>query len=164
MLKKKFIKLFKREYEEYKNLQETARKKQNTIIENDIEKLSSILSDEQNLLNDIEQLEKDRIDLLQKIADENNIDTNDEQISFNELVDLFSDGEKKELRNIKDNLVSVLSELEEINEENRQLIEDSLMINAQNFEMIRNAVKKDNTYSKPGKKSEDGDHYIDRKV
>ena len=164
MLKKKFIKLFKKEYQEYKNLQKAANHKQEAIVENDIDELSSILSDEQNLLSDIKQLEKDRIDLLQKIAKENNIETNDKQISFNELVELFSDEEKKELRSIKDKLISILSELEEINEANRKLIEDSLIINAQNFEMIRNAVKKDNTYSKPGKNNEDGDHYIDRKV
>ena len=163
MLKKKFIKLFKKEYKKYTKLLETAKKKQEAIIENDVKKLSSVLSDEQQLLDGIEKLEENRIELLKKIADKNDINNN-EQISFNKLVDLFSDKEKKELRKAKDNLMNILSELEEINEENKQLIEDSLLINAQNFEMIRNAVKKDNTYSKPGKKSEDGDHYIDRKV
>lgn len=157
-----FIALLTKEYEQYCRLKEKAELKQKAIIENDIEKLATIVAEEQELINLIDNLEVERQDYLVRIAEENKL--KGKHISFNILVDLLPAEKKKELQVLRQDFLEVLTELQQINETNRLLIQDSLQINKFSLELIRQVVGKDTTYSKPGKNKIKSEHLIDRKA
>lgn len=162
MFKQKLIKTLQKEYQKYKELKTTAEKKQRALIDNDVNVLMSTITEEQDLLQEIEELEENRNKDLEGIVKQNDINLEtDRQVSFNMVVELFSKEEKEQLKNIKEMLLGIFAELEDINEENKQLLEDSLIINRQSFNIIRETVKNSNTYSKPGENNDNNEHYID---
>ncbi|MDI3547015.1 MAG: hypothetical protein PWR10_667 [Halanaerobiales bacterium] len=136
-----FIALLKKEYEQYCLLQEKASLKQQAIINNDVEQLVDTLAAEQEILNLIEDLEAERQQYLKKIAEESKLEK--EEASFKELLALFPE-EKEELRELRKDILYVLKTLQQINEENRQLIQDCLQINNYSLNLIRQAAGKGN--------------------
>ncbi|MTI59257.1 MAG: flagellar protein FlgN [Firmicutes bacterium] len=141
----KFKEIFKKEYEQYCILLDKAQSKQQAIMENDIDKLAEIVSDEQEIIELIEELESKRHSFLNDFAAEEK--TAGMGFSFVELM-AFMPEEKEEMQELKDDFLAVLDQLQQINEENKQLIEDSLKITEYSLQVIRQAVGRENVYSK----------------
>lgn len=158
-----FVELLKKEYKQYHLLKEKAEEKREIIMENDIEKLASILMEEEKIINSINELEEDRHKYLESVAEKNNIST-EKELSFEKFIKLLSPGEKEELKKLRNQFLDLLSDLEEINEGNRKLILDSLQINNRSLQIIRQATNKSKIYTKEGNEKPDSDFIIDRKV
>ncbi|ACL70464.1 hypothetical protein Hore_17150 [Halothermothrix orenii H 168] len=162
MLYENFLNLFKKEYELYCQLQDMAERKQEAIVDNNVEKLTEIMHNEQELIDKISDMEEKRRELLAEIAHKQGFEG--DKISFQQLFTLFPEEDKAELKELKEDFLEVLSDLQTTNESNRQLIEDSLKINNFTLQLIRQAAGKNVTYKKPGKKDEGSDHIIDRRA
>ncbi|HOA41198.1 MAG TPA: flagellar protein FlgN [Halanaerobiales bacterium] len=163
MTYKDFKEIFVKEYEEYTLLYEIVKRKQEAIINNDIEQLADILREEQSVIENIEELEEARQAVLNKLAEEKK-EERDKPLSFAGLMELVP-AEKEELEQLRDQFLQLLDKLQEINNENRDLIEDSLKITEASLEFIREATGRTNLYS--NRNDETGvqtDHIIDKRV
>lgn len=158
-----FKEIFKREYEQYCILLEKAQIKQQAIMENDIEKLAEIVSDEQEIIGLIEELEAKRHSFLKDFAVEE--EPTGGNLSFAELMDLIPE-ERKEMQELKSDFLNVLNDIQEINEENKLLIEDSLKITEYSLQAIKQAMGRENVYSKKdnSRSIEQTNHIINKKI
>jgi len=156
-----FIPLFKKEYDLYIQLKETAGLKQEAIIENNIEELTSIMEQETGIISTIERFEQERQNLLLKLAEDNNLEEKD--LSFEYLIKLIPEIKRDELKEIREEFLNLFNELEKINDCNRELIRDSLVVNDFSLQLILQAAGRDVVYNKPGKKK-GFNHIIERKA
>lgn len=157
---KDFKELFKGEYEEYSLLYEKAEAKKKAIMENNIEELAKILTEEQDIIDKIEELEEKR----HSILSEAEVEESKKVISFNRLMELMPE-ERAELEKLKEDFLELLDSLQKINEENKELIEDSLKITESSLEIIRQATGRGNLYTNNGDDTDDqGEHIIDKRV
>ncbi|MFY9496925.1 MAG: flagellar protein FlgN [Halanaerobiales bacterium] len=160
---KEFQKLFVEEYEEYTRLYEIVKNKQEAIINNDIQELAEILKEEQAIIEKIEEMEEAREKILNQLALEKDIDSK-ETITFTELMELMP-AERVELEQIKEKFLQLLDKLQELNQENRELIEHSLKITESSLEFIREATGRTNLYNyKNDETNVQTDHIIDKRV
>lgn len=158
-----FRKLFQKEYEEYSLLYEIVKNKQKAIIRNDIQQLTEILSEEQAIIGKIEEMEGTRQEILNKLAKEKKRESR-KPISFTELMELMPT-ERIELEHLKDKFLQLLDKLQEINKENRELIEHSLKITESSLEFIREATGRSNLYNnRKDDKTVQTDHIIDKRI
>ncbi|WP_230868594.1 flagellar protein FlgN [Iocasia frigidifontis] len=158
-----FKEIFKKEYEQYCILLDKAQSKQQAIMENDIDELAEIVSYEQEIIELIEELESKRHSFLNDFAAEKK--AADTEFSFAELM-AFMPEEREGMQELKADFLTVLDQLQQINEENKQLIEDSLKISEYSLELIRQAVGKENVYSKKDKSDSlrQTNHIINKKI
>jgi hypothetical protein len=156
-----FITLFKKEYDLYIQLKETAGLKQEAIIENNIGELTSIMERETGIISTIERFEQQREDLLLKLAEDNHLE--EKNLSFEYLVKLMPEAKRDELKSIREDFINLFNELEKVNDCNRELISDSLVVNDFSLQLILQAAGRDVVYNKPGEKK-GFNHIIERKA
>lgn len=159
-----FKEIFKKEYEQYCVLLDKAQIKQQAIMENDIDKLAEIVSDEQGIIKLIEELESKRHSFLDEFAlEEKTVGTG---FSFAELMDYMPE-EREKMQELKADLLTVLDKLQHINEENKLLIEDSLKITEYSLQVIRQAVGRESVYNSKKDNSnslKQTNHLINKKI
>ncbi len=158
---KGFIALFQKEFQQYSLLEEKARLKYQAIIDNDITKLLTIVTEEQAVLRLIEDLEEERACYLKNLAQEKGL--GEQIISFTELL-TFLPEEKSELNKLRQEFVDLLSSLQQLNEQNRQMIEASLQINDLSQEMIKELVEQGEISSAQKNKDKQSEHIVDKKA
>ncbi|MBR1442568.1 MAG: flagellar protein FlgN [Firmicutes bacterium] len=131
--------------EVYDSLLELAGKKKVAVIANDIEKLQSIVDEENVLLGRIGRLDKSRVQLFKDIAFV--LNKKDEDISLNKLMDLIKgQSEENELRKAKEELFDKAGRLKTLNEQNQKLIEYSLEHIDFSMNVIRSALSNKPSY------------------
>ncbi len=115
-----------RECSEYDSLLELSRKKTPVIVAGNIEELEKITDEEQNVVNRINLLDKERKETTVDIADVMNKDVT--QLKITNIIELLAQRpeEQKKLAEIYDRLQTTVREMVRINEHNKILIEDSL--------------------------------------
>ena len=159
------IDVLQKECEYHKQLCDTARAKKQTIIDNDVEKLTEIIEDEKSLLNDLDQLENTRKKVLNKIATE--LDIDEEPPRYNLIKAEIPDKYRDQLKNVRSKLLEVIEELQEINDQNKSLLEEAIKLNNFNFQLMAETIDpSNNIYSKnDNKDNEDNNqHIMDRKA
>ena len=160
------IDVLQKECEYHKQLCDTARAKKQTIIENDVEKLTEIIEDEKSILNDLDQLENTRKKVLNKIAAELEID--EQPPHYNLIKAEIPDKYRDQLKDVRSKLLEVIEELQKINDQNKSLLEEAIKLNKFNFQLMAEAIDPSNDiYSKNNDDNDNEDnnqHIMDRKA
>lgn len=120
------ISVLEQENSEYEILLELSRKKTPVIIKGDIERLQEITDEEQNVIDRISHLEKKREEHIHDIADVINKDV--ELLKLENLVRMLekSPKEQKRLSEVHDKLRVTLSQMRNVNAQNKELLEEAL--------------------------------------
>lgn len=125
-LMENLIDILDKENQEYIDLVDLSRKKTPIIIKGDLDGLSEITAKEQLVVERIQALEKKRIQTMKDIADVTNHDV--ESLKLGVLIDMMSSRpqEQGRLRELHDELKRTISNMQAVNNQNRELIKSSL--------------------------------------
>ncbi len=126
-----------KENDEYGKLLELSKRKSAAIVARDIPALEKITDDEQIVMTTIENLDVKRAEVTKDIADVINKDV--ESLKLSVLIELLSKqpDEQKSLSDVHDRLKVTVESVRQINESNRQLIDQSLEMVEFDLNMIR---------------------------
>ena len=115
-----------KENEAYERLLKLSMEKTPVIISADLDELMRITDDEQSIVNRINALDRKRQENMTDIANVINKDVNSLKVA--DLIAMLKGrpGEQNRLADIYDRLRDTLAQMKRVNEQNRQLIEDSL--------------------------------------
>ncbi|HZG59672.1 MAG TPA: flagellar protein FlgN [Anoxybacillus sp.] len=120
MSAKLLIKLLEKHVKLHKGLLELANKKTEVLKKGDMEALSGIMKEEQKYIAAINQVDRERIQVVEAMVSESNERTLTTCISQTEGT------ERAMLEKLRDDLIAVVSELKNINLLNQQLTQQSL--------------------------------------
>ncbi len=120
------IRTLEAEEEKYKDLLELSKKKTPVIIEGDIQKLQKITDEEQKLVDEVSIMEQNRLTVMGDIANVLNTDVESLKLSYLEEVLGKRPKEREGLARVHDRLKATIGELMVINNQNRELIRQSL--------------------------------------
>ena len=115
-----------KENEAYKRLLKLSMDKTPVIISANLDELAKITDDEQSIVNQINALDRRRQENMNDIAYVINKDVN--SLKVVDLIDILKGrpAEQNRLADIYDKLRDTLAQMKRVNEQNRQLIQDSL--------------------------------------
>lgn len=115
-----------KEEEEYQALIKLSTEKTPIIVKGDLEGLAQITDKEQEVVGRIQKLEKLRIQTTKDIADVTNHDP--ESLNLQELIRIMNTRpvEQQKLREVHDKLKTTLGNMAKINDQNRELLKNSL--------------------------------------
>ncbi len=121
----------------YKELLLIAEKKMRIIVKNDLDELRQITDDENGKLDHIAVLEAKRVEVVNNIGVV--LNRNPEKLSLSAIISLLDrqPEEQKELKRIHDDLKATAGRLQELNRQNKQLIEESLEMIEFNMNFIQ---------------------------
>ncbi|WP_052045274.1 flagellar protein FlgN [Caloranaerobacter azorensis] len=127
----------------YKHMLELSISKTDIITSGQVRELDKITQKEQALILKAGKLEDIRESIISKIQDELNLK---EVKNISKLVDYLSEEQKKEIEDVKQQLIDVLNRLKERNSLNSTLIKDSLEYINLNVNLLANVLSS-NIYS-----------------
>ncbi len=115
-----------KENEAYKRLLKLSMDKTPVIVSANLDELARITDDEQSIVNQINALDRKRQENMNDIANVINKDVN--SLKVVDLIDILKGrpAEQNRLADIYDKLRDTLAQMKRVNEQNRQLIQDSL--------------------------------------
>lgn len=138
--------ILNKELDLYKEIVELVKKQTDIIKKGDIDGLNELLKTQQKYVTSITVLEEERQKELARIFPGKR-----ELPTITNCIEMAVDQEKVQLTRVYDDLMSVLQKIQEINELNQQLLEQSLEF--VNFSMNLLRPQKDNlNYGPPNKK------------
>ncbi|MGP1612325.1 MAG: flagellar protein FlgN [Catonella sp.] len=110
----------------YSEIIPIAEKKTQIIVNNDLQSLTGITEEEQELVGKISKLEKKRQEVIRNIGIVMN--KKESELNFITIIDLLKgqETEQEELRNLHDKLKRTIETLDLVNERNQMLIKQSL--------------------------------------
>jgi flagellar biosynthesis/type III secretory pathway chaperone len=113
------------EVSQHKRLLEIAKSKTEVIIRDDITGLHAITDNEQDIVGGIMRLEKSREEIVNDIAIVINKDAN--ELTISKIAELLPDNQdgKHRLRELQLELVSIITQLQKINNMNKDLLSEA---------------------------------------
>ena len=125
------------ELDTFKQLLDITTRKTSIIVQGDVFALQSITDEEQNVMDHIGQLDKQRESVTHDIADVINKDV--ETLKLSVLADLLKSqpAERERLTDLIDGLTSTVKQIRRINEQNEELIKHSLEMVDFDLNMIK---------------------------
>ncbi len=125
-LMENLISILNEECSAYEELLKLSRKKTPVIISGNLEQLSIITDEEQEQASRLTNLDKKRSEVTADIANVLNKDVNKLKLSY--LIKLLEKrpAEQRALTDVHDRLKTVVAEVRQVNEQNRELIQTSL--------------------------------------
>lgn len=140
-LMENIIDILEKENEEYQLLIELSKEKTPTIIKGDLDGLATVTAKEQDVVARIQRLEKTRMQIMQDIANVTNRKV--EELTLTEMIKMMASRpeEKEKLTGLHDRLKTTLGNMARVNEQNRELLKNSLEM--VEFEMnLLNSMKR----------------------
>ena len=144
----KLYKILSEEYRVYQELKRLGNKKQEALIENELEELAEIVEAETELMDNVDNLEVARLQLIESIAKD--MDQSAEELSFNQLLPELPEAKKDEFSELRDKLLELIEDLNALNESNRQLLMEALKFNEFSMKAVI-GTENQQTYNNPGK-------------
>lgn len=144
------LEILDHEKKDYENLLQHSLKKQKVLLSNDIEELASITTEEEELIQGIQQLENERLRLLNGIAVEFNIPV--DELNLTKLAELTDPGLSDRFVVAGEQLKAILEEISSVNRTNSKLILDSLAFTTAILDVITQQDREKSTYKKRGQK------------
>ncbi len=125
-LMENIIDILNREDAAYQKLLGLSREKTPVIIKGDLEKLNEITSREQEIVNEVQKMERQRIQAMKDIAEVTN--RSHEDLKLQDLINMMAKRpvERKGLQEVHDKLKATMAEMTRVNEQNRELLKNSL--------------------------------------
>ena len=136
-----------KEHELYEKLNQTASKKNEAIVENEIDDLADVVENEDELLKKIEGLEEKRTKIIVNLAEKYDLE---DDFQYSNLINNFPEKWQNEK-----------------NEENTMLLDEAIKLNNFSLNMLSKAVSPENgTYNKKqtNKKGKQNYNIIDRQA
>ncbi|MDF2521326.1 MAG: FlgN protein [Clostridia bacterium] len=140
----KIIDILNKENGHYKDLLELSNKKKNTVIEGKVSELDKIVKFEQNLIFDLGQLEKLREQELQKLCEMLGVNG---KTNVSEIIKHLPEPLAQKLLELQKSLGNTISELQNVNNINGQLIQQSLDYIEYSVNMITSTGPTNSVYS-----------------
>jgi len=144
----KLYKILSEEYRVYQELQQLGNKKQEALIENELEDLAEIVEAETDLMDNVDNLEAARLQLIESIATD--LDQSAEELSFNQLLPELPEAKKDAFSELRGELLELIEDLNALNESNRQLLMEALKFNEFSMKAVIGSENQQ-TYENPGK-------------
>ena len=131
------IDVLDREQFEYEKLLILAEKKTSTIVKGDVDSLSKITEDEQEIVGRIQTMEKQRTKVLADVANVVNRDV--ETLKLIDLIQMLAKvpDQQEKLRDVQERLEQTTEQLRTQNEKNQLLLQEKLEMVDFNLNMIR---------------------------
>lgn len=131
------INVLDKENGEYEKLALLAGKKTSTIVKGDVESLSNITEDEQEIVGRIHMLEKQRVKVLADVANVVNRDV--ENLKLIDLIHMLNNvpEEQKKLQDVHERLRQTANKLKSDNDKNQHLLLEKLEMVEFDLNMIR---------------------------
>lgn len=125
-LMENLIDVLYQENSEYEALVELSMKKTAVIIQGDLEKLAQITDEEQDVISRLNRLELKRQEVTTDVANVLNKDVN--TLKLSELIQILAarPAEQKKLADCHDKLADTVAQMVRINNQNRELLQNSL--------------------------------------
>ncbi|GMB09136.1 flagellar protein FlgN [Thermolongibacillus altinsuensis] len=120
MSAKKLIKLLEKHVKLHKGLLELAKKKTEALKKGDMEALSEMMKEEQTYIAAINQVERERIRVVEAMVGK------EDERTLTACISLAEGTERATLEKLRDDLTAVISELKNVNQLNQQLTQQSL--------------------------------------
>lgn len=146
------LEIMNKEIDIYDELKLVEQKKKQIIIDNDVKALEAITAREQGFVKAIVHLESLRAQVVDGFCRSKNID---EISTIDEIIELSSPPEKKEIIKSRDRLKNTINELMEITDLNSKLLEQSIEYVNYTLDLARSLGETELTYGKDA---------VDRKV
>ncbi len=144
----KLYEILEEEYQVYQELQKLGNKKQEALIENELEELAEIVEAETELMDNVDNLEEARLQLLEAFAGK--IGESADELSFSQLLPELPASRQDEFSELRENLLELIEELNALNESNRQLLMEALKFNEFSMKAVIGSENQQ-TYKNPGK-------------
>ncbi len=124
-LMENIIEVLEQENAEYRTLIRLSEEKTPIIIKGDLENLNRITEAEQVIVARIQKLEKERMSTMADIAEVTNFKAD---IKLGDLITMMDKHpeEQKKLQDLHDRLKETMRRMKQVNEQNRDLLQDSL--------------------------------------
>ncbi|MFM1651268.1 flagellar protein FlgN [Brevibacillus sp. B_LB10_24] len=132
----------------HRSLLALAADKKRVLLAGEIDALVEITHQEQKLIKAVTLAEQNRIEIVQELLKAKGLPGTEGTIA-GLLKTLTSAEEKKRLKNIREQLLGIVSELREANELNQQLLGQSLSFVNANLELLTDSPEEDFVYRKP---------------
>lgn len=161
------INILQKEYDYYQTLCDLACAKKEALINNNVEELAQLVEKDTEKIELVQQLEEKRNNILANFSQELGLE---KEVKLNNLLKEIPKPYQNKLKNIRKKLLKVIEEFQQINEENRVLLEEAIELNSFSFKMMANIVEPDSqTYDNTNNNNnkESGNkvrHIMDRKV
>ncbi|MEN2997704.1 MAG: flagellar protein FlgN [Brevinematia bacterium] len=127
---------------------EKERLKKDLLIKREAEKLLEINSEEEKLFDELDRYEFARKEIMKKIS--HRLNSSSEEITLSRILEFASN--KPLLENLKNSIISLISEIKLLSFENKVLIESSMNVSLSLIEKLTNLQPSDNNYNSKGKK------------
>ncbi|WP_027409283.1 flagellar protein FlgN [Anoxybacteroides tepidamans] len=108
----------------HERLLESARTKTEVLKKGDMEALTAMIKEEQKQIAAVSQLEKERMQLMERIAQQSG--HLGEELTLTACIEWVEEPKKSVLKRLQEELSAVVSELKNVNQLNQQLIQQSL--------------------------------------
>ncbi|HAV43628.1 TPA: hypothetical protein DCX15_06415 [bacterium] len=144
------LEIMERENQDYKVLFDYSLRKREALLSNDIEGLVSITTGEEKLIQEVQQAERERLELLNRLAVEFNIPAS--ELNLKRLAELVTSDLSEQLVSIGDDLKTTIRELSFLNQVNSRLIGDTLAFTTHILEVITQEKREKSTYKERGQK------------
>ena len=124
-LMENIVEVLEKENAEYQTLIKLSEEKTPIIIKGDLENLNRITEAEQVIVARIQKLEKDRMNTMKDISEVTNFKAD---IKLGDLITMMDKHpeEQKKLKDLHDRLKETMSRMKRVNEQNRDLLQNSL--------------------------------------
>ncbi|GIO92589.1 flagellar protein FlgN [Paenibacillus lactis] len=156
MSARSIIDYMKRQDELHRQLIEAGNDKKQAIIANDVERLAAVMNRENRLLKQVAETEALRQGAAEDFLREKGI-RSQLQLTVTEMTRLvFNPDEKTELLDVQRQLMDRLTELKELNQINRELIEQSLAFIDYSLNLLVSRPEDDMLYKNPNQPSTAG--------
>jgi flagellar biosynthesis/type III secretory pathway chaperone len=138
-------------YQSQLEIVELATQKREVLVKGEISELTKIIQLESNWIKRISKLEDKRVEILHDVLKGYKI--SDESITITEIKNFIeSPKEKAQLEDIYEKLQGTIDEIQQLNDLNTQLIEQSLDFISTSLETVTGQSNQPYTYSKPSNK------------
>lgn len=120
------IEVLNKQYAEYETLLDLSCRKTTVIVEGNLEKLQQITDEEQRVVSVVNHYEAERVEVMKDIANVINKDV--ETLKLTDLIQMLEPRpqEQKQLTEVHDKLRNVALRMKRVNEQNKELLENSL--------------------------------------
>ena len=137
------ITALKKEYDIYRDYVDIAKKKKDIIIKGNIKELDHITGLEQDMILNMGKIDKIRAAIIGNLLNELQVK---EIANISELVPYLEEEDRVKVLSLKDKLEKVLQEIQELNDLNGRLIQQSLEYIDFNLNLMTSANTQGTTY------------------
>ena len=149
VLLNKFLCMLEDETDFYRSLLLVAQKENRAIVDLKLKKLNEVVKEKENLFMDIQILEKQRLCILEEIA--NTIGCQYQGLTLSKLSQLIEEPYSTKLNTCRSNLLVLTQTIQKVNNRNKNLIVHSLKLVRGSLALLDNLITPIPVYCRTGK-------------